>query len=94
MKEVIDKLSKTTIYTAMTHLYFNAYLLKSMYFGCGIMELSRLQEDKLRKIYEETILAKVGLSIKSYCTIMYVRKTVLGLGLIKPSMAVEIQILK
>ena len=94
IQEAIDKLFKTTMHTATTHLYFNAYLLKSMCFGCGIIELSRLQEEKLRKIHKETILAKIGLSIKSYYTIIYVRKIALGLGLIKPSTAVKIQMLK
>ena len=40
------------------------------------------------------ILAKIGLSTKSYYTIIYARKMALGLGLIKPSMAVEMQMLK
>ena len=40
------------------------------------------------------ILAKIDLSTKSHCTIMYARKIALGLGLIKSLMAVEIQMLK
>ena len=44
-------------------MYFNAYLLKAVYFSYGIMELSQSQENELKKLYENTILQKLGLSM-------------------------------
>ena len=89
MKEVVAKLSKTTIYALITHIYLNTYLLKSVYFECRIIEISMSQENKLRKTYEEILLTKVNLSVKLYWIIIYLWKLALGLGLIKPTIAIK-----
>ena len=37
-------------------------MAKSVYFGCGIVKLSRKQEDELKRIHEEPLLMRLGLS--------------------------------
>ena len=43
-------------------MYFNVYMIKSVYFGCGVIELNKQQENELRRLYEEPMLVKLGLS--------------------------------
>ena len=64
MKSTIDKLRRTTIHPHLTYIMFNAYMMKSVYFRCGIVELNPRQEKLLQKEYEEMILTKLGLSKK------------------------------
>ena len=64
MKIAVAKLKETTIHSYMTHIVFNTCIMKSIYFGCGIVELHLKQEQILQKTYEETILQKIGLSKK------------------------------
>ena len=42
--EAISKLTNTTIQSHLVFLYFNIYLIKSMYFGYGIISLTDEQE--------------------------------------------------
>ena len=45
-------------------IYYNIYMLTSMYFGYRITILNNKEEAKLIKIYEIPLLKKLGLSIK------------------------------
>jgi len=56
--------------------------MKSIYFGCGIIELLDPQEKVLKKIYKETIPVKLNLGRKFSRAILYVRKSAMGVGLI------------
>ena len=51
MKTAIAKLKKTTINAYLTYLIFNAYMIKSIYFGYGIIELNK----KIRRIASKGI---------------------------------------
>ena len=64
MKSTVLKLKQTIINSHLIYLAFNAYMMKSVYFGYGIVELSLTQEKLLQKEYEEIILSKLGLSKK------------------------------
>ena len=68
--------------------------MTKVYFGCGIILILDTQEKKLKSIYENIILKKFGLSEKFPHEVLYMRKSALGLGLIKPSTAIELQALK
>jgi len=94
MNESVTKLIATIITTNQVHLYFNIYLLTSIYFRAGIIELNKQQEDVLRKIYESPILTKLHLSIKFSKELLYIRKNTLGVGLISPNTALAIARLK
>jgi len=47
MSQAIIKLQKTVVEEELIYLYFNAYLLKSVFFGCGVVNLSNEQQIKL-----------------------------------------------
>ena len=47
MSQAIIKLQKTVVEVGLIYLYFNAYLLKSVFFGCGVVNLSNEQQMKL-----------------------------------------------
>ena len=82
MEVAIAKLMNTNIKIPLTYLYFNAYLMKSVYFGCGIFGLTNPQENELKRIYEEAILVKLNLRRKFPWAILYVKKSAMGIGLI------------
>ena len=45
-------------------VYYNIYMLKSVYFRYRIIDLNEKEKDELRRTYEELLLRKLGLSIK------------------------------
>lgn len=75
-------------------MYFNVYMIKSVYFGCGVIELNKQQENELRRLYEEPMLVKLGLSKKYPRTALYSRKSALGVGLMMPSTLIAVLKLK
>jgi hypothetical protein len=85
MRCAIAKLQNTVIALPLIYIFFNQYLIKSMYFGCRPIYINKAQEKELMKIYEVPILKKIGLSAKFPRQILYVRKAALGVGIIKPS---------
>jgi len=75
-------------------MYYNMYLCKKVYFGSGVFSLSKKQEEILKKIYEPVVLKKLGLSEKFPRSILYSRKTALGVGLMAPNTIMSILALK
>ena len=65
-------------------------MIKSVYFGYGILELTDNQEKELKKIYEEPLLIKLGLSRNFPRRVLYSRKSALGIGIMKPSTIINI----
>ena len=53
---------KIDMNTQQAYLYFNMYLIQSVYFECSIIQLTPLQEKILMGIYERPLLVKLGLS--------------------------------
>ena len=92
--KAIFKLYSTSIHPQLTYVFFNTYLIASVYFRCRIMTIIEKQELELIKIYEKTVLTKLGLSKKFLRAILYSRKMLLGLGLLKPSIIIETLVLK
>ena len=66
-------------------VYYNAYMITSMYFGCGIIELTIKQEQELKRLYKEPLLIKLGLSRNFPRQVLYSRKSALGIGIMIPS---------
>jgi len=89
MKEAIHKLANTEIMASTAHIFYNAYLIKKVYFGCGIVTLEPNQEMILRKIYEPVILRKLQLSEKFPRDVLYMRNSALGIGLLKPTTIID-----
>ena len=88
------KLMATNITTNQTYIYFNIYLLTSMYFSTGIISLNKKKYKELKRLYEEPILVKLKLSRKLLKDILYTQQSALGIGLISPETAIAIAILK
>ena len=65
------------------------HLMKMVYFGCGIVEINERQEKYLQSFYEITILNKLRLSKKFLRRILYVRRNMIGIGLIYPKTAIN-----
>ena len=94
MKIVIAKLEQTQIPIQLVYVYYNIYLIKAVYFGCGIIQLTPNEEKILKAIYEEPILIKLGYSKKFPRRVLYMRKNVLGIGLLRPKTIMKILALK
>ena len=69
----IGKLNNTILQLSLTYLYFNAYLLKSIFFGTGIIQIIEKQEKEMQLMYEETICSKLGLGRKFLQLVLYSR---------------------
>ena len=65
-------------------------MLKRVYFRYGIVMLTDNQEKELKRIYKESLLLKMGLGRKFSCSILYSRKSALGVGIIIPKTIINI----
>ena len=54
--ELITKLIRIEVNTFQVFIYFNMYMIRSIYFSASIMDIMRSQEVELKKIYEGTLL--------------------------------------
>ena len=70
------------------------YLLTKAYFGCGIMNIIKVQEQILMKVCKITILKKLGFSKKFPRKVLHSCKIALGIGLIKLSTIIVALVLK
>ena len=82
MYEAIAKLNSTIVQSQLIYLYFNTYLIKSVFFVCGIVELLEEQNVILQKIYKATIAKKMKLRTTFLRAILYIRQNVIGMRLI------------
>ena len=94
MCRAMSRLKGTSISIANAYVFFNMYLIKQVYFGCGIIELLPAQEKILLHICESTLLKKLRLSEKFPRRILYARKSELGVGILKPTTMIAILALK
>ena len=69
-------------------------MIKSVYFGCGIVQLHTKEENELKRIYEAILLSKLRFRKKFPRTALYSRKSALGIGLMTPSTIIDILKLK
>ena len=90
MNVYIIKLMWTNINSFQAAIYYNAYMIKSIYFGYGIIELTKEQEVKLRRIYKEPLLIKLGLSRKFPRAVLFSRKSALSIRIMTPSIIIDI----
>jgi len=81
----ITKLMNLDINSYQASVYYHIYMIKEVFFGCGIVDLHPREEQELKRIYEAPLLQKLGLSKKFPRAVMYARKSALGLGIMAPS---------
>ena len=94
LNQSITKIMNMDINSFQACVYFNTYMIKSVFFGCGVIELNQKQEKELKRLYEAPMLMKLGLSKNFPRLALYVRKSVLGIGLMQPSTIIAILKLK
>ena len=94
MNSIVSKLDQMIIQSHLAYAFFNSYLTKSSYFECRIIKISENQEKALKRINKVAFLRKVELSEKFPRVVLYSRKAVLGLGLMKLSTIIETLVLK
>jgi len=90
----MSKLLQIDLNHHQARVYYNIYILTSMYFGSGIINLYEQDENELRRICEETLLRKMKLSMKFPRSVMHESKEGLGLVMMKLRMMVVINTLK
>ena len=70
------------------------YMLKSVFFGTGVIEINEKQIKELIRIYEILILTKLQLSKTFSKVVLYSRKAFLGIELLSPETIITTAILK
>ena len=45
-------------------VYYNVHMIKSVFFGCRVINITKKQEKELKRLYEEPILRKMDFSTK------------------------------
>ena len=55
-------------------VYSNMYMLRSVYFGYSIVDLTIKQENELKELYEVPLIKELRLSTKLLKAIIYTRK--------------------
>ena len=90
----MGKVMNTYVTYQQAGMYYNLYILTNVYFGCRIIKLHEREELELRRLYEPTILRKLGFSVTFPRNVMYLSKEMLGLGLFLPSTMIATQSLK
>ena len=83
------KLRKVEIAAPIAHLCCDAYLIKKVYFGSGVMSLTEKQERMLKQTHEPVLLRKMNLSEKFPRSVLHSRKTTLGIGLMAPKITID-----
>ena len=94
MSKAICKLSNTTMVVSTASMYYNMYLIKKVYFRCGVISITSKQEEVLKKIYEPVILKKLGLSANFPAVVLYSRKLALDAGLLAPRAIINTLVMK
>ena len=76
----ITKLLATEINSFQTYMYFNMYMTRTVFFGCGIIDLSVSQDKEMRWIYKSPISRKLQLGEKFPRAVLYSYRSALGVG--------------
>ena len=89
MHKSITKIMNLDINPYQVSVYYHIYMIKSVFFGCGVIQLNVCQEKELKRLYEEPLLIKMGFSRKFPRKVLYMRKTALGIRIISPWIIID-----
>ena len=81
MNRSITKIMNMNINHFQAAIYFNIYIIKSVFFRCGIVQSNAQEELELKQIYEAPILTKLGISKNFRRTVLYLQKSALWISL-------------
>jgi len=79
--ESITKIINLDINLYQASVYYHIYMIKSVFFGCRVIQLKLRQEKELKQLYEEPLLIKISFSRKFPRKVLYMRKIALGIGI-------------
>ena len=94
MKDSTKKVIDTSMKLYQAHIYFNMYIVKSMFFGTGNFKLTLKQEEELKSIYEPITLNKLGLSKTFLSKLLYINKISIRLRLLQLKTVMAILLIK
>ena len=94
IKQLIKKLINILIIAMQAYIYFSMYIIRSMFFGTGIVEIIDKQNNELRKLYETLIARKLRLGAKFLRRILYTRRNTIEIRLVQPKTMIVMSILK
>ena len=83
MYEAMAKLNSIVIKPQLVYLYFNAYLIKKVFFRYRIVKLHKEQTRILQKMYEKIIIKKLGVGENFPQVVLYSKRNTVGYGLVK-----------
>jgi len=66
------------------------YIIRSLFFGKGIMNITMNQLKELIKIYKTLLTKKIHLGKKFPRKVLYFRRMAIGIGLLKPKTIIAI----
>jgi len=82
LNQSITKIINMDINSFQACVYFNMYMIRSVFFGCRIIDLSVTQDNEIKRIYELPIAKKLQLGEKFPSTVLYSQRSALGVGLV------------
>ena len=94
LKQSITALMSSKINTFQAFIYFNMYMMRSMYFRCYMIDINKMRCNEICKVYEATIAKKLNLSMTFPRKLLYARRTVFGIGLLQPYTIIAMATLK
>ena len=90
----VKKLIAIEITAYQAYIYFNMYLIRSIFFGYRVVSITDKQEKEPKTIYETPLLNKLQLREKFPRKVLYTRCTVMGVGIIQPKTAIAMAMLR
>jgi len=94
LKQSITTLMSSKINAFQAFIYFNMYMMHSMYFGYCAININKTRWNEICKVYEATMTKKLNLSMTFPRKLLYTHRTAIGIGLLQPHTIVAIAILK
>ena len=94
LHDSITKMMNIELNPYQASVYYHVYMIKSVFFGCGVIQLNEKQEIELKRLYEEPLLMKLGFSRNFPRKVLYMRKSAFGIGIMAPKTILDTMKLK
>ena len=86
----ITKLINMQINPFQAAIFYHTYIIKSTFFSYRVVKITDKQDMALRKVYEELLLLKLGLSRNFSKKVLYSRKSALGIQIMTLSTIIAV----
>ena len=75
-------------------MYFNMYMVRSIYFGYYTIDINKKKCDEIRKVYKITMAKKLNLGATFLRRLLYTRRTAIGVRLLQLHTIIAVATLK